>query len=135
MIGTVVRVLASVVVLASASLLGVGSVEAAPAVVCTPTYFELEEPVAVAVGVSELSFRLLAIGCREELEGVWPPAAESLDREFQAALSEPHPVQILMLIRERSPELRKKLVARLNAIFERRLVHDVFLYDGRVAEH
>jgi hypothetical protein len=77
----------------------------------------------------------LAIGCREKLQGVWPPSIDVLKREFLPELQEPHPVQTLMLIRDRSPELRERLVERLNAVFEQRIVYDVFLFDAKAAEY
>ena len=101
---------------------------------CTPTYFELQEPLSFPVGASELSFRLLVIGCHENLVDVWPPSKQDLERELLSALQEPHPVQILILIRDRSPELRERLVERLNDLFEKSVVYDVFLFDAKAAE-
>lgn len=102
---------------------------------CTPAYFELERRVAVDVGASELSFRLLAVGCREELGEVWPPAHELVEQQLQPELQEPHPVQILMMIRDRSTDLRVRLTARLNeGVFNSPVVYDLFLFEARAAE-
>jgi hypothetical protein len=40
----------------------------------------------------------------------------------------------LILIRDRSPELRERLVERLNDLFEKSVVYDVFLFDAKAAE-
>lgn len=121
-------------VLGSTLLLGGASKEIAPEGTCTPAYFEFKEPVRVSVGVSELSFRLLAIGCRENLEDVWPPSMEAVEREFRPELQEPHPVQTLLMIRDRSPRLRERLVGGLNRAIKQHAVHDVFLFDAKAAE-
>ncbi len=102
---------------------------------CTPAYFELDEAVRVSVGASVLSFRMLAIGCKEDLGSVWPPPRDSIERALLPELKEPHPVQILMMIRDRSPDLRKRLVIQLNSIIDNAVVHDVFIFDAKAAEH
>lgn len=122
-------------VLGSVLLLGGASKQPESEVVCTPSYFELSEPVSVSVGVSQLSFRLLAIGCRESLEELWPPSVDKLEAELQVELREPHPVQTLFLIRDRSPELRERVTERLNTVFEKRVVYDVFLFDAKAVEY
>lgn len=122
-------------VLGCALLLGATSKKLAPTDNCTPAYFEFKGPIVVSVGASELSFRLLAIGCHENLEGVWPPSKVALEREFLPELQEPHPVQILLMIRDRSPELRERLVERLNNVLKEPVVYDVFLFDAKAAEY
>jgi hypothetical protein len=122
------------IVLSGAVLLGSAGKKPAPADSCTPAYFELQEPLVLSVGASELTFRLLVIGCHETLVDVWPPSKEALERGFLPELSEPHPVQILMMIRDRSPELRARLVDKLNEFFEKNVVYDVFLFDAKAAE-
>jgi len=129
------RVLLPAVVLGGAVLLAATSKTPEPGDTCTPAYFEFKETVVVSVGASELSFRLLAIGCHEKLKSVWPPPKEALEREFLPELREPHPVQILMMIRDRSPELRKRLTERLNDVFKQRVVYDVFLFDAKAVEY
>lgn len=102
---------------------------------CTPAYAELEGgPLKVSVGVWEISFNLLVVGCRENLLRVWPPDRRVLESELALEMQEPHPVQTLFLIRERSPELRKRLTKRLNKIFQEPVVSDVFLFDAKAAE-
>jgi hypothetical protein len=102
--------------------------------ICRPTYMVLERPVEINVGASELRFSLLAVGCEKELAPAWPPELEKLQREFAAELSEPHPVQTLLLIRERAPDLRRRLTRRLNSVLGMPVAYDVFLYDARASE-
>jgi hypothetical protein len=94
----------------------------------------LEEPVKVQVGGSELSFKLLAVGCEDALTTTWPPKREELEQELAKELREPHPVQILFLIRDRSPDLRRQVTRSLNKVLGKEIVRDVFLYSPRVAE-
>jgi hypothetical protein len=102
---------------------------------CTPAYFELKELIAIQIGASELNFRLLAIGCQEKLAAAWPPDQASLEREFRLELQGSHPVQTAMMIRDGSPDLRARLVARLNSLIEAPAVTDIFLFDIKVAEY
>jgi hypothetical protein len=101
---------------------------------CQPAYMVLEEPVKVQVGGSELSFKLLAVGCEDALTTTWPPKREELEQELAKELREPHPVQILFLIRDRSPDLRRQVTRSLNKVLGKEIVRDVFLYSPRVAE-
>jgi len=114
----------------------VGSASARPdsRASCRPTYVVLAEPVKIRTGASELSFNLLAVGCEELLARAWPPKIQDLEREFTLELKEPHPVQILFLIRERSPDLRQRLTRRLNHVLGKPVVSDVFLYGAKAAE-
>ena len=88
----------------------------------------------MSIGASVLNSRMLAIGCNEDLGSVWPPPRDLIERVLLPELKEPHPVQILMMIRDRSPDLRKRLVLQLNSIIGNAVVHDVFVLDAKAAE-
>lgn len=102
--------------------------------VCKPAYAVLEEQVKLQVGASELSFSLLVVGCEEALAAAWPPRIADLQKELAIELAEPHPVQVLFLIRERSPELRRRLTGRVNRVLGKSVVYDVFLFHAKAAE-
>jgi hypothetical protein len=121
-------------ILAGALLLG-GAVESQrSATPCTPAFFELKEPVEVRTGGGTISFRLLAVGCAEDLGRAWPPSLDRLEEAFTPELREPHPVQTLMLIREKSPELRARLTKRLNEVLKGAHAYDVFLFAAQGSE-
>jgi len=102
---------------------------------CTPSYRESDGLVKVPIDAfSELSFRILAIGCNEDFERAWPPEKGLVEKEFSLELQEPHPVQIALMIRDRSPELRARLAKRLNNVLKEPVVYDVFLFDATAAE-
>lgn len=101
---------------------------------CTPAFVELTEPVEVPSGECTISFRLLAVGCAEDLEGAWPPTLDRLEQEFGRELQEPDPQQTLLMIRNRSPELRARLTRRLNDVLNDGRASDVFLFDARCSE-
>lgn len=101
---------------------------------CRPALATLDDPVKLDLGASELSFRLVAVGCDNDLKAAWPPDMAGLEKGLEVDLQEPHPVQILLMIRDRSPELRQRLTHRLNAVLKRPVISDVFLYDAKVAE-
>lgn len=101
---------------------------------CVPTYAELEHPVEVEVGNWEISTKIVAIGCRENLSSSWPPDRRQLEMALRTEWSEPHPVQILQLISERSPEIRKRVSAIINKVIGKKVVNDVLFFDARAAE-
>jgi hypothetical protein len=102
--------------------------------VCTPTYAVFNEEVDISVGSWNVSFHLLAVGCKESLLQRWPPKQEELLRELALELQSPHPVQILGLIRDHSPELRRRLVKKINKVLGTPVVKDVFLFDAKASE-
>lgn len=117
-------------------LLGAGHSDSMPATVCTPSFFELDRRVSISADYSELSFRMLAIGCKEGLGKQWPPSHDAIEQALRPELLEPHPVQILLMIRDRDVDLRARLVARLNErVFGGPSAYDVFLFDAEAAEH
>lgn len=101
---------------------------------CTPTYAMLEEEVDISVGNWNISFHLLGVGCKEILFHRWPPRREELQRQLALELQSPHPVQILGMIRDHSPDLRRRLVKRINKVLGASVVSDVFLFDAKAAE-
>jgi len=101
---------------------------------CTPAYVVLDAPVKILTGASELSFELLAVGCKEALASAWPPKMDKLVKELTAELQEPHPVLILFWIRDGSPDLRKRVTCRLNRVLGKPVVQDVFLFEAKAAE-
>jgi hypothetical protein len=105
-----------------------------PSASCTPTFFELDRAVEVRTGAWTISFRLLAVGCEEDLGRAWPPPLDRLEQAFTPELQGPHPVQTLMMIRDRSPELRARLTKRLNDVLEGGRAHDVFLFGAKGSE-
>lgn len=105
-----------------------------PATQCTPTYSALDKPLTVKIGAWDLTFRLLAIGCKEQLIQAWPPNIDKVQKLLAQELQEPHPVAILFQIRNRSPELRARVTATLNKALGKKVVTDVFLYSASAAE-
>ena len=101
---------------------------------CVPAYAVLDDALDIPVGTWELRFRLLVVGCDQGLRENWPPKLDQLKRELAIELQEPHPVQTLLLIRERSPQLRQRLVKRINKLLASHVVEDVFLFDAKAAE-
>lgn len=101
---------------------------------CTPAYAVFDRPLKIVIGSWELSFRLLAVGCKEKLHEIWPPNRELLEQEIATELKGTHPVRILFMIDERSPDLRKRIARRVNKITTTPVVEDVFLYDAKAAE-
>lgn len=121
-------------ILVAALLLGGASESEGPTSVCTPAFFELEEPVEVRTSAWTISFRLLAVGCEEDLARAWPPPLDRLEKAFTPELEGPHPVQTLMMIRDRAPDLRARLTKRLNEVLEGGRAHDVFLFGAKGSE-
>lgn len=102
---------------------------------CTPAFFELKEPLEVPAATGTVSFRLLAVGCAEDLGRAWPPPLDRLEQAFASELQEPHPAQTLLMMRDRSPELRARLTKRLNEVLNNARASDVFLFDAESSEH
>jgi len=100
---------------------------------CTPSYREMDDVIRIHVGNFELSFRLLAIGCDEDLEVAWPPKRDLLERELALELQDTHPIQTALTIRDR-PDLRKRLASRINSVIDTPAVTDVFPFEVKVAE-
>jgi len=120
--------------LLAASLLG-GEADIAPTTKnCTAAYREMTDRVEILSGNFELSFRTLAIGCNEELEKAWPPEHDRVEKEFSLELQDVHPIQAAIMIRDLPPELRSRLIERLNSIINRPVVTDLFFFDIKVAE-
>jgi len=108
--------------------------ESSPEKTCNPSYRELEEEIKIRLGNFELSFVALAIGCNEELEKAWPPDHDLIEREFAIELRDTYPVQAAVMIRDQPPELRERLVRRLNGILKKSVVTDVYFYNIKLAE-
>jgi hypothetical protein len=106
-----------------------------PSASCTPAFFELQEPIEIPAGAWTISFRLLAVGCAEDLGRVWPPSLDRIEQAFIPELQEPHPIQTLLMIRDHSPEMRARLTKKLNEVLKDARANDVFLFDAKGSEH
>lgn len=121
--------------LLSVLLLGGPGREPRTTTTCTPSFRETDGLVKVPIDTfSELSFRMLVIGCEEDLNRVWPIDKGLVEKQFSLELQEPHPVQTALMISKRSPELRARLTRRLNEVLKESVIYDVFLWDATAAE-
>jgi len=99
---------------------------------CTPSYRDVENEIRVRFGDFELSFRVLAIGCNEELEKTWPLEHNLVEREFRLGLQNDFPIQATATIRNQSPRLRERLTKRINRLIGLPAVTDVYFYDVKL---
>lgn len=113
---------------------GLHSKPPVPAGGCTPGYVLLDDPVRLTIGSSELTFSILAVGCEESLSKAWPLDVKELEKKLSIELREPHPVQTLLLIHDRSLDLRRRVTRRVNEVLGKSVVEDVFLFEAKVLE-
>lgn len=105
-------------------LVGAGGVEST----CTPNIYDFEEPLAVQ-GVFNLEFRLLVVGCSEDLRDIWLLEKERVERAFEDELSTSHQLEIGALMSKRDRELLRRLKKVLNKEIGMTAVHDLYFYD------
>lgn len=110
---------------------------AAPSESCTPACYQLKEKVTIRLTpYNEFSFRLLAVGCKEALGESWPPGHEDVEQALLPLFMERHPLEILLQAREGSQEFKAPIIEALNdEIFSKRIVYDVFIYEGQAVEY
>ena len=122
-------------VFAAAALIGTESAAFGEVLPCKPAFVELKEPLSISMGSWELTFNLLAIGCAEKLAPKWPPPLEKLKKQLESELREPHPVQTLFLIRDRSVDLRERVTRCLNNALGSKVVEDAFMFNAKASEY
>lgn len=101
---------------------------------CTPTYGTIDPPLTLNIGALELSFSIVAVGCQERLDPVWPPPRKELESALVTELRDRHPVEIIFQINDDSTEIRRRVTAVLNNVLGGSVVNDVFLFKARAAE-
>jgi hypothetical protein len=102
---------------------------------CLPGYRYLVEPVQLELSSWDLSFRVVAVGCEAILQQRWPPSQSALKRALELKLYDIHAVQVLVWIKELSPQLRTRIVGAMNEALGMRAVSDVFIFDARGDEY
>lgn len=103
---------------------------------CMPSYFEFREPLRIVIDNTEASFKMLVIGCQEDLGEVWPPDKAQVEQVMAPFFQESHPLKTLLDMRERPSSLRSSVASELNEkIFKKRVVFDVFFYEGKFTEY